>query len=137
MDHGTGSARGLSASSRPERTCVVAALSGELDIARSPGSVSEAIRAEPDIAASGLGELLTAHYDPWRGFAGKTFDTLGASRHPGDAAGPHQVHSQPAGAGASGKVQFASSLIGRIRTGAGRTPITRLRRLMRRTLRQP
>ena len=72
---------------RPERTCVVAALSGELDIACSPGSVSEAIRAaktrvEPDIAASGLGELLTAHYDPARGFAGKTFDILGASRRP-------------------------------------------------------
>jgi hypothetical protein len=68
MDHGTGSV-GLSASSRSERTCVVAALSGELDIACSPGSVSEAIRAaktrvEPDIAASGPGELLTAHYDP-------------------------------------------------------------------------
>lgn len=49
-----------------------------------PGSVSEAIRAaktrvERAIATPGLGDLLAACYDPARGFAGATFDTLGAS----------------------------------------------------------
>ena len=85
MDDGTGSVRGLSASSRTERTCVIAALSGEPGVAGNPGPVSEAIRAaktrvERDIATPGVGELLTAYYDPARGFAGETFDTLGANR---------------------------------------------------------
>lgn len=49
-----------------------------------PGSVSEAIRAaktrvERAIATPGLGDLLAAYYDPARGFAGATFDTLGAN----------------------------------------------------------
>ena len=69
MDDGTGSVRGLSASSRTERTCVIAALSGEPGVAGHPGPVSEAIRAaktrvERDIATPGVGELLTAYYDP-------------------------------------------------------------------------
>ncbi len=85
MDDGTGSVRGLSASSRTERTCVIAAPSGEPGVAGNPGPVSEAIRAaktrvERDIATPGVGELLTAYYDPARGFAGETFDTLGANR---------------------------------------------------------
>jgi len=34
---------------------------------------------ERAIATFGLGDLLTAYYDPARGFAGATFDTLGAN----------------------------------------------------------
>jgi len=61
------------------------ALSGSKAVRRTmPGSVSEAIRAaktrvERAIATPGLGDLLAAYYDPARGFAGATFDTLGAS----------------------------------------------------------
>ena len=49
-----------------------------------PGSVSEAIRAaktrvERAIATPGLGNLLAACYDPARGIAGATSDTLGAN----------------------------------------------------------
>jgi hypothetical protein len=62
------------------------ALSAGTDAERvtKPGPASEAIRGaktrvERDIAIPGLGALSTAYYDPARGFAGATFDTLGAN----------------------------------------------------------
>ena len=53
MDPGTGSVGGLSVSSRSERGCVIAALSGELDIACAP-ALREKLLGSLRLAASRL-----------------------------------------------------------------------------------